>query len=87
MVRTETIPLNQIHRPLYRQNDPQKVAQLMESIQEIGLQEPIDVLEVEGQYYGFSGCHRYEACSRLGHETILCRVRRAPRSVLNLHLA
>lgn len=20
----------------------------------------IDVLEVEGQYYGFSGCHRYE---------------------------
>ncbi len=87
MVRIETIPLNQIHRPLYRQNDPQKVVQLMESIQEIGLQEPIDVLEVEGQYYGFSGCHRYEACSRLGHETILCRVRRAPRSVLNLHLA
>ena len=20
----------------------------------------IDILEVEGQYYGFSGCHRYE---------------------------
>lgn len=32
----------------------------MHSIQEIGLQEPIDVLEVDGKYYGFSGCHRYE---------------------------
>lgn len=81
------IPIQIIRRPLYRQNDPQKVAALMESIQDIGLQEPIDVLEVEGQYYGFSGCHRYEACSRLGHETIRCRVRRAPRSVLKMHLA
>jgi uncharacterized ParB-like nuclease family protein len=40
--------------------DPEKVAALMESIKDIGLQEPIDVLEVEGEYYGFSGCHRYE---------------------------
>jgi sulfiredoxin len=87
MVRVENIPLNKIRRPLFRQNDPAKVAALMESIQEIGLQEPIDVLEVEGEYYGFSGCHRYEACTRLGHDTILCRVRRAPRSVLQRHLA
>ncbi|MGD1859564.1 MAG: ParB N-terminal domain-containing protein [Leptolyngbyaceae cyanobacterium] len=49
----------------------------MASIAEIGLQEPIEVLEVEGQFYGFSGCHRFEACRRLGHETIRCRVRRA----------
>lgn len=59
----------------------------MESIQVEGLREPIDILEVEGQYYGFSGCHRFEACSRLGHETIRCNVRRAPRSVLQMHLA
>lgn len=85
--RIEAIPIQAIRRPLFRQNDPNKVEALMESIQEIGLQEPIDVLEVEGQYYGFSGCHRYEACSRLGHDTILCRVRRAPRSVLQRHLA
>lgn len=32
----------------------------MRSIEEVGLQEPIDVLEVEGQLYGFSGCHRFE---------------------------
>jgi len=27
-----------------------------------------DVLEVDGKYYGFSGCHRFEACQRLGKE-------------------
>lgn len=87
MVRIQEVPINQIRRPLFRQNDQEKVKTLMASIAEIGLQEPIDVLEVEGQFYGFSGCHRYEACSRLGHETILCRVRRAPKSVLQRHLA
>ncbi|MCZ0899713.1 ParB N-terminal domain-containing protein, partial [Microcoleus sp. HI-ES] len=44
-------------------------------------------LEVDGQYYGFSGCHRYEACQRLGLETIRCKVRRATRAVLQMHLA
>lgn len=87
MVRVEAIPIHKIRRPLFRQNDQTKVAALMESIQDIGLQEPIDVLEVDGEYYGFSGCHRFEACSRLGHDTILCRIRRAPRSVLQKHLA
>ena len=86
-MRIQEIPIQSIRRPLFRQNDPAKVAALMESIQEIGLQEPIDILEVEGQYYGFSGCHRYEACTRLGHETIRCNVRRAPKSVLKAHLA
>ncbi len=87
MVQIKEIPLQQIKRPLYRQNDPDKVKALMISIQEIGLQEPIDVLEVDGEYYGFSGCHRYAACQHLGHQTILARVRRAPKSVLKMHLA
>lgn len=87
IMRVQEIPLNQIKRPLPRANDPHKVQTLMESIAAIGQQEPIDVLEVEGQYYGFSGCHRYEACQRLGQETILARVRKAPRSVLKMHLA
>jgi len=86
-MRLEDIPLDQIRRPLPRANDPNKVKALMDSIAEIGLQEPIDVLEVDGQYYGFSGCHRYEACQRLGHQTIPCRVRRAPKAVLKMHLA
>ena len=87
MTKVQEIPLSQIRRPLYRENDANKVARLMESIKEIGQTEPIDVLEVDGQYYGFSGCHRFEACQRLGKETILCRVRKAPRSVLRMHLA
>jgi uncharacterized ParB-like nuclease family protein len=87
MVRIEAIPINQIHRPLYRENDREKVKDLMESIKKIGQQEPIDVLEVEGKYYGFSGCHRFEACQKLGQETILCRIRKASRSVLQKHLA
>lgn len=87
MADIRELPIERIRRPLPRQNDPQKVAVLMESIQAVGLQEPIDVLEVEGQYYGFSGCHRYEACTRLGHSTIRCRVRRATSQVLRMHLA
>jgi uncharacterized ParB-like nuclease family protein len=86
-MKIQEIPLNQIRRPLPRQNDPLKVQALMESIAAIGQQVPIDVLEVDGQYYGFSGCHRFEACQRLGRETILARVRKAPRSVLKMHLA
>ncbi len=86
-MRIEEIPLNQIRRPLPRVNDQTKVAALMDSIREVGLNEPIDVLEVDGQFYGFSGCHRYEACQRLGLETIRCNVRRAPRAVLQMHLA
>lgn len=87
MVRVEELALKDIHRPLYRHNDQDKVAALMASIAEIGLQEPIEVLEVEGRYYGFSGCHRYEACARLGHDTIRCRIRRATPAVLRMHLA
>lgn len=87
MIKVQEIPLQQIYRPLPRENDQNKVKALMESIAAIGQQEPIDVLEVDGQYYGFSGCHRYEACQRLGKETILARVRKAPRAVLKMHLA
>jgi hypothetical protein len=46
----------------------------------------IDVLLVDGQYYGFSGCHRYEAHQRLGLPTIKCRVRKANKQVLKMHM-
>lgn len=82
------LPVASIRRPLQgaRSNDPEKVAALMKSIEEIGLQEPIDVLEVEGSYWGFSGCHRFEAHQRLGREMILCRVRKATRQILKFHM-
>ncbi|XAR69592.1 Sulfiredoxin [Bertholletia excelsa] len=82
------IPLDKIRRPLMRtrSNDPQKVNDLMDSIREIGLQVPIDVLEVDGVYYGFSGCHRFEAHQRLGLPTIRCKVRRGTKDTLRHHL-
>ncbi|CAL9016252.1 unnamed protein product, partial [Prunus brigantina] len=78
------LPLDKIRRPLMRTraNDPIKVQELMDSISEIGLQTPIDVLEVEGVYYGFSGCHRYEAHQRLGLPTIRCKIRRGTKETL-----
>ncbi|KAI7731819.1 hypothetical protein M8C21_004966 [Ambrosia artemisiifolia] len=82
------LPLNQIRRPLMRtrSNDPQKVQELMDSIAQIGLQVPIDVLEVDGAYYGFSGCHRFEAHQRLGLPTIRCKIRRGTKETLRHHL-
>ena len=46
-----------------------QVKALAASIAQIGLLEPIDVLEVDGKFYGFSGCHRYEARPELRLET------------------
>ncbi|XP_077221199.1 sulfiredoxin [Tasmannia lanceolata] len=82
------IPLDKIRRPLTRTraNDPVKVKELMESIREIGLQEPIDVLEVDGVYYGFSGCHRFEAHQHLELPTIRCKVRRGTKETLRHHM-
>jgi sulfiredoxin len=82
----QDLPLTAIRRPLPRQTDPVKVQSLIASIQIIGVQEPIEVLEVDGRYYGFSGCHRYEACAQLGLKTIPCRIRQATPAVLQMHL-
>ncbi len=82
------LPVSAIRRPLRkaRQNDEGKIEALMQSIAAIGLQEPIDVLEVDGNFYGFSGCHRYEAHVRLKLETITCRIRKATQAVLRMHM-
>eukprot|EP00877_Chromochloris_zofingiensis_P008804 jgi/Chrzof1/4177/Cz14g01250.t1 len=86
--KVKEVPVHLIRRPLARTraNDQEKVHALMESIQEIGLQEPIDVLEVDGEYYGFSGCHRFEAHQKLGLPTIKCRIRKANAATLKMHM-
>jgi uncharacterized ParB-like nuclease family protein len=58
----------------------------MASIAADGLREPIDVLDVDGIYWGFNGCHRVAAHQRLGMRTIRARVRRATARELRLHL-
>ena len=85
-MRLATLPLASIRRPLQRQLDEAKVATLMESIAREGQQEPIDVLEVDGQLWGFNGCHRVAAHERLGLATIQARVRRATPDTLQMHL-
>ena len=85
-MRLATLPLAFIRRPLQRTLDEAKVAWLMESIAQEGLKEPIDVLEFEGQLWGFNGCHRVAAHERLGLPTIQARVRRATADTLQMHL-
>ncbi|MFN6338695.1 MAG: sulfiredoxin [Cyanobacteriota bacterium] len=85
-MRLATLPLASIRRPLQRSLDEAKVADLMASIASEGLKEPIDVLEVDGQLWGFNGCHRVAAHERLGLTAIQARVRRAPAETLRLHL-
>ena len=85
-MREAVVPLASIRRPLQRVLDEAKVAELMEAIAAEGQKEPIDLLEVEGQLWGFNGCHRLAAHERLGRTTIRARVRRANPEVLRMHL-
>ena len=85
-MREAVLPLDQIRRPLQRSLDEAKVAALMASIAAEGQKEPIDVLEVDGQLWGFNGCHRWAAHERLGRNTIRARIRRATPQVLRMHL-
>jgi sulfiredoxin len=85
-MREAVLPLAAIRRPLQRVLDEAKVAALAAAIAAEGQQEPIDVLEVDGELWGFNGCHRVAAHERLGLTTIRARVRRANREVLRMHL-
>ncbi len=85
-MRHAVLPLAAIRRPLERVLDEAKVRSLMAAIAADGQQEPIDVLEVEGELWGFNGCHRVAAHERLGLTTIRARVRRANREVLRMHM-
>lgn len=85
-MREAVLPLAAIRRPLERLLDEAKVTALAAAIAAEGQKEPIDVLEVEGELWGFNGCHRVAAHERLGLTTIRARVRRANREVLRMHL-
>ncbi|MEO1002142.1 MAG: sulfiredoxin [Cyanobacteria bacterium J06638_7] len=85
-MREAVLPLAAIRRPLQRVLDEAKVRRLMAAIAAEGQKEPIDVLEVEGELWGFNGCHRVAAHERLGLTSIRARVRRANRQVLRMHL-
>ena len=85
-MKQKTVKIADINRPHQSVLDETKVTQLMESISDIGLQQPIDLLEVDGKLYGFNGCHRYTAHKRLGLDTIEANVRQVDRATFKLHL-
>lgn len=70
MKRRVAVPIESINRPHERVIDQGKVDDLMKSISEIGLREPVDFIEFEGKFYGFNGCHRYTAHKRLGRKRL-----------------
>ena len=86
MKKRVVVPIESINRPHESVIDEDKVAERMRSISEIGLQEPVDLIEFEGRYYGFNGCHRYTAHIRLGLATIEANIRQVDRATFRLHL-
>ena len=50
--------------------DEDALADLASSIQQIGLRQPIEVVETDSGYLIVTGHRRFEACRRLGHDTI-----------------
>ncbi|WP_115019426.1 sulfiredoxin [Synechococcus sp. UW140] len=81
-----TVQIADIIRPHQSILDQAKLEYLVESIKDIGLQEPIDLLEFDGKLYGFNGCHRYNAHKRLGLQTIEAKVRTVDKATFRLHL-
>ena len=86
MKKRVAVPIDAINRPHESVIDEDKVAELMRSISEIGLREPVDLIEFEGKFYGFNGCHRYTAYKRLGRTTIEANIRQVDRATFRLHL-
>ena len=86
MKKRVVVPIAAINRPHESVIDDNKVAELMRSISEVGLQVPIDLIEFEGKFYGFNGCHRYTAHKRLGWTTIEANNRQVDRATFRLHL-
>ncbi len=86
MKRCVPVTIEAINRPHESLTDEGKVVDLMKSISEIGLLEPVDLIEFEGKLCGFNGCHRYTAHKRLGWTTIQANIRYVDRATFRLHL-
>eukprot|EP00389_Voromonas_pontica_P004162 GDKH01006186.1.p1 GENE.GDKH01006186.1~~GDKH01006186.1.p1 ORF type:complete len:113 (-),score=24.46 GDKH01006186.1:220-558(-) len=85
------VPMSAINRPLPPVLDEAKVEAMMSSLKEGKSLPAINVLHVEGKsgqdyYFGFGGCHRFEAHKRLGRPTVLGTVTEVSRGVLKHHL-
>jgi len=73
-----TVPLSKLSvHPINRQiylNDENRHAELLESIKEQGVLEPLVVTPQDGNYVILSGARRFECAKELGFETVPCIV-------------
>ena len=59
----------------------EKIEQIADSIENVGVIEPIIVVEKLGRYKILSGRHRYRACKKLGKEDIPCYIKNVSEDV------
>jgi len=75
MSTLQFLPIEDIRRrPDARPLDDPALIGLAESIESIGLINPIRVRQVDGGYEVVAGAHRFAACDSLGHREIACFV-------------
>ncbi|MGC8912085.1 MAG: ParB/RepB/Spo0J family partition protein, partial [Nitrososphaeria archaeon] len=71
----EELEVYRIHSPKYSlRSDLGRLDELITSIEEKGLLEPIVVRPVEDGFEVVAGCRRLEACKRLGWRKIPCHI-------------
>jgi sulfiredoxin len=72
MMKSQTLAIAKIYVPAKRRAtlEPEKVAEIAESILKVGQQTPILVRQDGERFVLIEGLHRLEACKQLGEETI-----------------
>ncbi|KAK9366823.1 ParB/Sulfiredoxin [Lipomyces kononenkoae] len=97
MNRISFLPLSSIRRPIVPVLDEDKISRMIETLaqtadadaEDDGLP-PIDVLRVRKNgkdwYFGFGGCHRFQAYERTGRKTVKCKVVPVTESMLKMYV-
>ncbi|KAK9319995.1 ParB/Sulfiredoxin [Lipomyces orientalis] len=94
--RISFLPLASIRRPIVPVLDEDKIGRMIETLSRTdpeaiddGLP-PIDVLRVRKNgkdwYFGFGGCHRFQAYERTGKQTVKCKIVPVTESMLKMYV-
>ncbi|KAK7202761.1 ParB/Sulfiredoxin, partial [Myxozyma melibiosi] len=94
--RIQYLPFDSIRRPIVPVLDEEKISRMIETLKNTdpealddGLP-PIDVLTVrkngKSWYFGFGGCHRFQAYQRTGKKMVKCKVVPVTESMLTMYV-